>query len=138
MGDLLANNQLSLKDLGFAIENTYANERVQRAAIALLLERLKQKTQEPTPSVGFLKVISGGKSYSEKRQFLMHIGLSFFSGVFIALYFTFTIWAIQKSFYRQVCAIFVRPHCCTCWHIILIYFARLLGVISIFGKTHYR
>jgi hypothetical protein len=96
MGDLVANHQISLKDLGFAIENTYANERVQRAAIALLLERLKQKIQEPTPSVGFLKVSSGGRSYSEKRQLLMHIGLSFFLGVFITLYLVFIVWTIQR------------------------------------------
>lgn len=95
MGDLVANNQISLKDLGFAIENTHANERVQRAAIALLLEKLKQKVQEPTPSVGFLKVISGGKSYSEKRQLLMLGGLSFSIGVVITSYLFYFTWAVQ-------------------------------------------
>lgn len=67
MGELAEARQLSLKDLGFAIENAW-DEKVRRAAIALALVRLNQVVQEPTPSAGFVHVVSGGRSYSERRE----------------------------------------------------------------------
>jgi hypothetical protein len=67
MGALVDAQQLSLKNLGFAAESAW-DERVRQAAAALLLLRLDQKIREPAPSVGHVRVISGGRSFSEKKQ----------------------------------------------------------------------
>jgi len=69
MGDLVDTQQLSLKDLVYAIENAW-DERVRQAAIALMAIRLNQILKESAPPAGPLKVVSGGRSYSESRQFL--------------------------------------------------------------------
>src|SRR5258708_1496810 len=70
MGTLLDNKQLSLKDLGYAIENAW-DERVRQAAIALMLVRVDQTIKDPTPFVGPLRVISGGRSFVLRRQFFL-------------------------------------------------------------------
>ncbi len=67
MGMLVESEQLSLKDLGYAIENAW-DERVRQAATTFSLIRLNQVVQEPTPSAGFVHVVSGGRSYSEREQ----------------------------------------------------------------------
>lgn len=67
MGELAEAKQLSLKDLGYAIENAW-DEKVRQAAIALALIRLNQVVQEPAPSAGFVHVVSGGRSYSERSE----------------------------------------------------------------------
>jgi hypothetical protein len=71
MGTLIESRQLSLKDLAYAVENAW-DEKVRQAAIALSLIRLEQVVKEPTPSAGFVRAVSGGRSYSERKQlFLM-------------------------------------------------------------------
>ena len=60
--------QLTLKDLGYAIENV-RDDQVKQAAIALSLVRLEQVVREPVPNAGFVKIISGGRSFSERRSF---------------------------------------------------------------------
>ena len=67
MGELVDTRQLRLKDLTYAVENAW-DERVRQAAIALLAVRLDQAVEEPAPAAGPLKVISGGKSYSESKE----------------------------------------------------------------------
>lgn len=67
MGALMDARQLSVKALAHAIENAW-DERVRRAAIALMAVRLNQAVQEPAPAAGPLKVVSGGRSYGEARQ----------------------------------------------------------------------
>lgn len=67
MGRLVDAQRLSLKDLVYAIENAW-DERVRQAAIVLLALRLNQIVQEPPPPAGLLKVISGGRSFSERKQ----------------------------------------------------------------------
>jgi len=69
MGSLSESKQVSLKDLGYAIENAW-DIRVRRAAIALLLLRLNQAIKEPTP-IEFLHVVTGGKSYAERQMFIL-------------------------------------------------------------------
>lgn len=76
MGELVDTKQLSLKDLGFAVENAWDN-RVRRAATVLMLMRLNQAIKEQEAPSGFVRVISGGRSYSESRQLL----LSFIQGL---------------------------------------------------------
>lgn len=68
MGALVDAKQLTLKDLGYAVENAW-DEKVKQAAIALSLVRLEQVVKEPAPEAGFVNVVSGGRSYSEKRQY---------------------------------------------------------------------
>src|SRR6266540_3597697 len=58
MGALVESKQLSLKDLGYAIENAW-DEKVRQAAIAFSLIRLEQVVKEPVPSAGFIHVSSG-------------------------------------------------------------------------------
>ncbi len=67
MGTLVESKQLALKDLGYAIENAW-DERVRQAATTFSLIRLNQVIQEPVPSAGFVRVVSGGRSYSEREQ----------------------------------------------------------------------
>jgi hypothetical protein len=68
MGELLESKQLSLKDLGYAIENAW-DEKVRQAATALALVRLEQVVKEPAPSAGFVHVVSAGRSFSQRRQY---------------------------------------------------------------------
>ncbi len=68
MGPLVDAQQLSLKDLLFAVENAW-DERVRRAATVLLTLRLNHVVREPPPAAGPLKVLSSGRSFSERRQF---------------------------------------------------------------------
>lgn len=79
MGGLLDTKQLTLKDLGYAIENAW-DERVRQAAITLNLNQLKQTLETPPPDNGFLNVIeSKERSYAERRQ----LALSFIQGALI-------------------------------------------------------
>lgn len=66
MGALLASNQISLKDLGFAVENAW-DEKVKQAAITLSLVKLEQKINEPISSDGFVNIIPARKSFSERQ-----------------------------------------------------------------------
>lgn len=67
MGTLVDSQQLSLKDLGYAIETAW-DQKVRQAAIALSLVKLKQVVNEPAPSAGFVHVLSGGRSFSARRE----------------------------------------------------------------------
>ena len=86
MGKLVESQHLSLKDLGYAIETAW-DEKVRQAAIALMLVRLGQVVKEPAPSAGFVHVISGGRSYSQRRQFQLALleGLIFGGVITIGL-----------------------------------------------------
>ncbi|MGB7539315.1 MAG: nuclease-related domain-containing protein [Anaerolineales bacterium] len=92
MGTLVASRKLSLKDLGWAIENA-RDPRIKAAAITLTASRLQQVVKEPESPKGHLKVISEGRSFSERRQlqFMMLEGLiyGFFLGVAVSyLYYS--------------------------------------------------
>ncbi len=76
--------QLSLKDLGYAIENAW-DEKVKQAAIVLSLVRLEQVVKEPAPSAGIVHVISGGRSFSERRESFFTLLQGTFFGLLIAL-----------------------------------------------------
>ncbi len=66
MGTLLETGQVSLKDLGYAIDKAY-NANVRQAAIALSLSRMEQAVKEPV-HVGPVEVVSGGRSYSARKE----------------------------------------------------------------------
>ncbi len=67
MGDLINSGQLSLKDLGYAIETAW-DARVKQAAIGLTLARLEQALKEPPPPAGPVHIVSAGKSYAQKQE----------------------------------------------------------------------
>jgi hypothetical protein len=97
IGELVESKQLSLKDLGYAIENAY-DERVRQAAIALSLLRLEQAVKEPAPSAGFVEVISGGRSYAERKQLLLTFIQGAISGAFLGIALVFTVLSFVNSF----------------------------------------
>ena len=79
IGGLLDTKQLSLKELGYAIENAW-DDRVRKAAITLTLVQLKQALEDPAPSTGFLNVVkSPERSFSERKQLVY----SFLQGGFL-------------------------------------------------------
>ena len=76
MGELSDTRKLSLKDLGYAVENAW-DQRVRQAAIVLLTQRLQQAVEEPEPPAGPLNVVSAGRSFSEERA----LAWKFFQGM---------------------------------------------------------
>jgi hypothetical protein len=62
---------------------------VRQAAIVLMAVRLNQTVQEPAPPAGPLRVLSGGRSYAERRQLLLTLiqgvifGVLLSAGVFL-------------------------------------------------------
>jgi hypothetical protein len=76
MGELSDTRKLSLKDLGYAVENAW-DRRVRQASIVLLAQRLQQAVEEPEPPAGPLKVVSAGRSFSEERA----LAWKFFQGM---------------------------------------------------------
>jgi hypothetical protein len=70
IGPLVIEKKISLKDLGFAIENAY-DPKVRNAALVLSAIRMNQIVKEPQPSKGHVAVISKGRSFSARRQLQM-------------------------------------------------------------------
>ena len=85
--------QLSLKDLGYAIETAW-DEKVRQAAIALSLIRLEQIVKEPAPDAGFVHVVSGGRSYSEREEVRLTFIQGILSGFLLVLMIVLSIWLI--------------------------------------------
>jgi hypothetical protein len=79
IGMLVETRRLTLRDLWYAIENA-RDKRVRHAATALMLVRLEQAVQEPEPPQGFLHVVSGGRSFSVRRQFFWTLVQGFIMG----------------------------------------------------------
>jgi hypothetical protein len=67
MGELVESKQIFLKDLGYMVENAW-DRNVKLASITLLLKKLGQILKEPEPPAGFVRVVSGGRSYSKRAQ----------------------------------------------------------------------
>ncbi len=72
MGPLVESRKLSLKDLGFAIENAWESK-VKAAAITFSAIRLDQIVKEPESPKGHLKIVAKGRSYSEWKQIQLSI-----------------------------------------------------------------
>ncbi len=96
MGTLVETKQISIKDLGFAIENAW-DERVRKAAMVLMLVRLDQVIKEPEEPAGFLNVVSGGKSYAEYKQ----DQLTLFQGILFGMFLTLSIVGVTAAFIKQ-------------------------------------
>ncbi len=88
MGTLIDSRQLSLRDLVFAVENAW-DDKVKQAAIAFSLVRLKQAIKEPVSSAGFVHVVSGGRSFAQRRETFFTLLQGIIIGLFIALMFFF-------------------------------------------------
>jgi hypothetical protein len=97
MGGLVESHQLTLKDLGYAIENAW-EKIVRQAATALMLMRLGQIVKEPDPPAGFVQINSGGRSYSESKQIQITFIEGLFIGGLIVLMAVATIWEFVKYF----------------------------------------
>lgn len=93
MGALADAKELTLKDLGFAAESA-RDERVRQAATALALVRLNQIVKEPVPSAGFVHVVSGGRSFAQRRETLFTL----LQGAFFGFLLTSMIFWLVRSF----------------------------------------
>jgi hypothetical protein len=95
MGTLVDTRQVTLKDLGFAIENAW-DERVRQAAILLTALRLDQAVKEPAPPAGPLQVVSAGRSYAERRQLFLTLIQGAVSGAALTAVVFFLIVMIAR------------------------------------------
>lgn len=82
MGELLDTRQIGPEKLGHAIEHAW-DDRVRRAAMALLAVSLHQVVEEPPPSAGPVKVVSSGRSYSEQQQLKLTLWAGIIMGVLL-------------------------------------------------------
>lgn len=98
MGTLVETKQLSIKDLGFAIENAW-DERVRKAAMVLMLVRLDQVINEPEEPAGFLHIILGGRSFAEYKQDQLTLIQGMLFGIFVSsLIWWATLQNVKQSF----------------------------------------
>jgi hypothetical protein len=136
MGELVDSRSLSLKDLGYAIENAW-DRRVRDAAILLMAQRLRQVVAEPRDDTGPPSLVSGGSSFSLRRERLWIMVMGAFLAVVI-IAFAFALFFSVRMFVRgirhamPVTAIVLNPT------LIIALAAVLLGLIIgywIIGKV---
>jgi len=84
MGQLVESRILSLKDLGYAIENA-RESKVRAAAITLSAIRLDQIVKEPESPKGHLKIVSKGRTYSEWKQIQLSLIEGFIYGIALGI-----------------------------------------------------
>lgn len=98
-GMLVETKQLTLKDLGFAIENAW-DERVRQAAITLMAVSLGQVVKEPPPPAGPLKVLSGGRSYTVRKETSLTLIQGMVMGAILAVCAFMIVWGIISGMSR--------------------------------------
>jgi len=96
MGSLSDTRQLSLKDLAYAVENAW-DDRVRRAAIALLLVRLDQELAEPPPQAGSPRVVCPSRSYAERKQLSLALLEGVIAGAGLALSAAYVISLLSRK-----------------------------------------
>jgi hypothetical protein len=96
MGELSDTRQITIKDLGYLIDNDW-DERVRQAAIAVLLVRLDQELSEPPPLAGPLRVIASGRTFGQRRQ----LALTLFEGTILGGALASGLWLLIGSVTRQ-------------------------------------
>jgi hypothetical protein len=96
MGTLVDSRQLTLKDLAYAVENAW-DEQVRRAAILMMAVRLNQAVKEPAPSAGPLRILSGGRSFAERRQLFLSLIQGSILGAVCMLLLVFMVQSIAAS-----------------------------------------
>jgi hypothetical protein len=100
MGPLVDSQELTLKDLGFAIENAW-DERVRRAASVLAAIRINHAVKEPLPPAGPLNVISSGRSYAQRRETLLTLVQGLIMGALLMLSIGVLILTIPQMVRRR-------------------------------------
>jgi hypothetical protein len=95
MGPLVDSQELTLKDLGFAIENAW-DERVRRAAAVLAAVRMNQAVKEPAPSAGPLTVVSSGRSYAQRQEVFLTFVQGLFLGALMMLGIVVCVYVVQR------------------------------------------
>ncbi len=93
MGKLVESKLLTLKDLAYAIENAW-DAKVRQAATVFSLIKLDQIVKEPVPSAGFVRVVSGGRSFAQRRETLFTL----LQGAFFGFLLTWLIFWLVRSF----------------------------------------
>ncbi len=96
MGDLLDSQQLSLKDLGYAVEKAW-EKRVKHAATILLATRLNQTIKEPWSAGGALQIVSAGRSFAERRQYALTFVQGMAGGAIVAFICSLFVWAVVRQ-----------------------------------------
>lgn len=93
MGALLDAKELSLKDLGYAVETAW-DPTVRKAAMALTLQRLDQIVKEPPPTTGLVEVVGGGRSYAKQQETWFTFLQGGLSGLLISGMLALVVWII--------------------------------------------
>jgi hypothetical protein len=93
IGELVDARRLTLKDLGYAIENAW-DPQVREAAIVMSALRMNQVIREPAPQAGPLKVISGDGNYAARKQYQLAIVQGAILGAIFAFAVLSTLWAL--------------------------------------------
>jgi hypothetical protein len=93
MGKLVESKLLTLKDLAYALENAW-DPKVRQAATVFSLIKLDRIVKEPAPAVGFVHVISGGRSFAQRRETLFTL----LQGAFFGFLLTSLIFWLVRSF----------------------------------------
>jgi hypothetical protein len=93
MGKLVESKLLTLKDLAYAIENAW-DAKVRQAATVFSLIKLDQVVKEPVPSAGFVHVVSGGRTFAQRRETLFTL----LQGAFFGFLLTSLIFWLVMSF----------------------------------------
>lgn len=133
MGKLVETQQISLKDLGYAAENSW-KECVRQAATALMLVRLNQNIKEPSPSAGFIKVVTGRKSYAEKRKYQITLFQGLILGILLGGAIAYLIWTFTRHASTQATLTLLEA---IKTPVGLLVIAVLVGIAGIFGLFIY-
>ena len=132
MGMLSETRRVSLKDLAYLVENAW-EDRVRRAAGALIAIRLDQDLEEPPPPAGMIRVVAGKRSFAERRQ----LSLAFLEGVIggalfaiSAGYFVITLLQRRTSAHPRITLdqVFSSPESIVAFAIVLTIVAGVLFV----------
>ncbi len=133
MGMLVETKQISIKDLGYAVDNAW-DERVRKAAMVLMLLRLDQAIKEPETPSGFLNVTSGGKSYAEYKQDLLTLIQGILFGASLTLSIVWAVGIFTKKQLNQtgksISDLVASPTGVITFIIIIVFFASLLWLTS--------
>lgn len=133
MGSLVETKQLSLKDLGYAIEHAW-DKRVRLASILLMATNLDQKIKETPPS-GQLHVVSSGRSYAERRQILIALVQGVILGAGIVIAFLMVILSIGGIINQSSSTQTLPPMSFATVVAIIIFLALLGSLVWLTNKT---
>jgi len=100
IGPLVQSRKLTLKDLGWAIENAW-EKRVRQAATVLMLNRLSQAINEPDDRVTYTQTITGGTSYAQWKQIQLSTIKGMIAGAICAVILFYAVWIAIRFITHQ-------------------------------------